>query len=232
MEKVVLLDSTMEKPQTLRERIVSFVKAAVISGKLKPGERVPEQDIAETLGISRTPIREAFRQLETEGFISITPRKGAVVAPITDKEVREFYAIKSLLEGYAARIACGKLKKSDIQKLEKQVKDMTRFAGKSDVAMFLKTVNDFHDTVVEVCANEKLFSMVHGLVQQFERFRVMALKAPGRMKNSLDQHEEILDAFKKRDEGLAEKLIRANSEQSIDYLIKELAKEKEINGTD
>src|SRR4030067_452524 len=117
MEKAGVLDYPVEKPLTLRERIVDFIKDSVVSGRLKPGERVPEQEIAENLGISRTPIREAFRQLESEGFISVTPRKGAVVSPITDKDVNEFYAIKSLLEGFAAKTACPKLAQRDIKRL-------------------------------------------------------------------------------------------------------------------
>src|SRR3989338_1581452 len=118
MQKVRRLDYHVEKPLTLRERIVDFVKDAVLKGRLRPGERVPEQEIAQSLGISRTPIREAFRQLESEGFISVAPRKGAVVSPITDKDVKEFYEIKSLLEGFAARTACPKLTDKDIRRLE------------------------------------------------------------------------------------------------------------------
>src|SRR3989338_6829835 len=118
MDKVRILDYPVERPLTLRERIVDFIKDSIISGRLRPGERVPEQEIAQSLGISRTPIREAFRQLESEGFISVTPRKGAVVSPITDKDVNEFYAIKSLLEGFAAKTACPKLAQKDIKRLE------------------------------------------------------------------------------------------------------------------
>src|SRR4030067_1886998 len=117
MDKTRVLGYPVERPVTLRERIVDFIKDSVVSGRLKPGERVPEQEIAESFGISRTPIREAFRQLESEGFIPITPRKGAVVSPITDKDVSEFYEIKSLLEGKAATTACDKLTPRDIEKL-------------------------------------------------------------------------------------------------------------------
>src|SRR5574340_89251 len=128
MEKVRVLDYPVERPLTLRERIVDFIKDAIISGTLKPGERVPEQEIAENFGISRTPIREAFRQLESEGFITVTPRKGAVVSPITDRDVSEFYDIKSLLEGYAARTACAKLTSREIKRLETLNAQMERCA--------------------------------------------------------------------------------------------------------
>ncbi len=226
MEKVRLLDYPVEKPLTLRERIVDFIKDAVVSGRLKPGERVPEQEIAENLGISRTPIREAFRQLESEGFISVTPRKGAVVSPITDKDVTEFYAIKSLLEGFAASIACAKLTIKDIKKLESLNSQMDRCAEKDDVKGFFRLDNQFHDTFLKACGNEKLCVLVHNLVQQFERFRITALSVPGRMKDSVRQHREIIEAFRESNSGLVETLVRANAEKSGNMLVEELLKEK------
>lgn len=232
MEKVRLLDYPVDKPLTLRERIVDFIKDSVVSGRLKPGERVPEQEIAENLGISRTPIREAFRQLESEGFISVTPRKGAVVSPITDKDVREFYAIKSLLEGFAARTACEKLASKDIKKLEGFNAQMDKCAKKNDVKGFFRFDNQFHETFLKACGNDKLCALVHSLVQQFERFRITALSVPGRMKGSVRQHKDIIEAFRQRDSALVESLVRANAEKSGNILVEELLKEKPKHDTD
>lgn len=226
MEKIRVLDYPVERQLTLRERIVDFIKDAVVSGRLKPGERVPEQEIAESFGISRTPIREAFRQLESEGFISVTPRKGAVVSPITDQDVREFYAIKSLLEGFAAKTACVKLTQKDIKKLESLNSQMERCAEKVDVKGFFKLDNQFHDTFLRSCGNEKLCALVHQLVQQFERFRITALSLPGRMADSVRQHNEIIEAFKNSDMNLVESLVRANAERGRDVLVEEITKEK------
>jgi len=226
MEKVRLLDYPVEKPLTLRERIVDFIKDSVVSGRLKPGERVPEQEIAENLGISRTPIREAFRQLESEGFISVTPRKGAVVSPITDKDVSEFYAIKSLLEGFAARTACPKLAQKDIKKLESLNAQMARCAEKNDVKGFFKLDNQFHDIFLKACGNEKLCAMVYQLVQQFERFRVTALSVPGRMNDSVRQHRDIIEAFRDSNVALVESLVMANAEKSGHMLVEELLKDR------
>ena len=225
MDKEGLLDNPIEKPLTLREKIVEFIKDAVVSGRLKPGERVPEQEIAETLGISRTPIREAFRQLESEGFITITPRKGAVVSPITDKDVSEFYAIKSLLEGYAARLACPKFSSKDIVRLEGINKKMQRCAEKGDVKGFFKLDNEFHDIFLKACGNSRLYTLVHQIVAQFERFRVTALSIEGRMAVSIKQHEEIIKAFKDGDTGLVEKLVKDNAEMSEQFLVKNISKE-------
>ena len=131
-----ILDYPVERHLTLRERIVEFVKDAIIKGRLKPGERVPESELAEMFGISRTPIREAFRQLESEGFITFTPRKGAIVSPITDKDVIEFYAIKGLLEGYAAKMACCKISDKEIRRMEDLNSQMTKCSERNDVKNF------------------------------------------------------------------------------------------------
>jgi len=226
MEKTRVLDYPVEKPLTLRERIVEFIKDAVISGRLKPGERVPEQEIAENFGISRTPIREAFRQLESEGFISLIPRKGAVVSPITDKDVREFYAIKSLLEGHAARTACEALSGRDMRRLENLNEAMEKCAERDDVKGFFRLDNAFHDTFLQACGNDKLCALVHSLVQQFERFRVTALSLPGRMKESVNQHREIIEAFRKSDAELVERLVRANAEKGRDVLVDEILRDR------
>ncbi|MBI5561897.1 MAG: GntR family transcriptional regulator [Deltaproteobacteria bacterium] len=232
MDKARILEYPAEKPLTLRERIVDFIKDSVINGRLKPGERVPEQEIAENFGISRTPIREAFRQLESEGFITVTPRKGAVVSPITDKDVSEFYEIKSLLEGYAARTACPKLAPKDLKRLEGLNVQMERAAERHDVKAFFNLDAQFHDTFLEACGNEKLRNLIYHLVQQFERFRITALALPGRMKNSAAQHAEIIEAFRKGDVGVVERLVRANAERGRDVLVEEIHKDKVRYGAD
>lgn len=225
MDKVQKLDYPIERHLTLRERIVEFIKDAVISGSLKPGERVPESEIAERFGISRTPIREAFRQLESEGFLIMTPRKGAVVSPITDKDVREFYAIKSLLEGYAAEKACVELTDKEIKKLQDLNAEMAKNEEKGHVKNFFKLDNQFHEVFIKACGNEKLCTMINQLVEQFERFRITALSLPGRMKNSVAQHKEIIEAIEDKNTELVSTLVRANAESNCDVLVRELLKE-------
>ncbi len=226
MVKTKGLNYPVERQLTLRERIVAFVKDSIINGRLKPGERVPEHEIAENFGISRTPIREAFRQLESEGFITVIPRKGAVVSPITAKDVSEFYAIKSLLEGYAAGLACTKFTEKELKKLTQINRQMQRCATKNDVQGFYRLDNQFHEVFLSSCGNDKLCVLAHQIAQQFERFRIMALSMPGRMKISIKQHEDIIKAFTERKADIVEKLVRANAEFSAEILVTELSRGK------
>ncbi len=105
---------------------------------------------------------------------------------------------------------------------------MSKFAENDDVKNFLRSDNQLHDIFFEVCGNEKLFSLVHTVVQQFERLRITALSIPGRMKNSVSQHKDIIDAFKKKKSNLVEKLVRTNIEEGADVLVDEIQKEKTL----
>ncbi len=126
----------IERHQTLREKILETIRDAILKGSLKPGERVSEPELAERFGISRTPIREAFRQLESEGYLEVIPRKGAVVASLSERDVEEFYAIKIILEGFAARMAAEKLSDKDIDRLEAINTKLQKLADEGDVKNF------------------------------------------------------------------------------------------------
>jgi len=202
----------IEKHLTLRERILETIRDAIISGALKPGEKVAEPELAERFGISRTPIREAFRQLESEGYLTVIPRKGAVVVSFSQRDVEEFYAIKSILEGYAARKACENLTDKEIVKLESINGKLRSLATEGDIRHFFKVHNDFHDLFIRAADNEKLYELISSLVGKFQRLRVASLSLPGRMQVSVEEHEKIIGAFRNRDADKAEKLVRKNAE--------------------
>jgi DNA-binding GntR family transcriptional regulator len=208
---------------TLRERIVSSIRSAIVNGQLKPGTRIAEPELAERFGISRTPIREAFRQLESEGFISVVPRKGAIVASFSAQDVSNFYDLKMILEGYAARLAAMALTETELAKMESLNRQMEAAAGKKDLRRVLDLHNEFHDVFLRACGNEKLHQIVQNMVMQFQRFRLV-LAMPGRVEGSIDMHVEIIEAFRRRDPSLAEKLVQKNALYGKQILLKELAK--------
>jgi len=209
----------MEKHQTLRERILETIRDAIIAGALKPGEKVAEPELAERFGISRTPIREAFRQLESEGYLTVIPRKGAVVVSFSQRDVEEFYAIKSILEGYAARKACEKLTPREVEKLQSINEKLRHLAQESDIKHFFKVHNDFHDLFIKAADNDKLNELITSLVGKFQRLRIASLSLPGRMKVSVLEHEKIIEAFRNRDGDLAENLVRKNAEYGGKVLV-------------
>ncbi len=206
------MKKNIEKHLTLRESILETIRDAIISGSLKPGEKVAEPELAERFGISRTPIREAFRQLESEGYLTVVPRKGAVVVTFSQRDVEEFYAIKSILEGYAARKACEKLTVREIDKLQSINDKLRVLADEGDVRHFFKVHDNFHELFVRAADNDKLTEMILNLVGRFQRLRIASLSLSGRMQFSVQEHQKIIDAFRNGDAGLAENLVRSNAE--------------------
>ncbi len=203
---------SIEKHLTLREKILETIRDAITSGTLKAGEKVAEPELAERFGISRTPIREAFRQLESEGYLTVIPRKGAVVVSFSSKEIEEFYAIKSILEGYAALQACKNLTEKEIDKLVAINEKLGQLAAAGDIKHFFKVHNDFHELFRKAADNEKLDEMINGLLSKFQRLRYESLSKPGRMKVSVQEHVKIIEAFRARNAELAEQLVRKNAE--------------------
>ena len=188
----------MEKHLTLREKILENIRDSIVSGSLKAGSRVSEPELAERYGISRTPVREAFRQLETEGYLTVIPRRGAVVSQFTPKDVEEFYAIKSIMEGYAAHRACENFTEKDLDRLQGINDKLAELARAGDIKNFFKVHNSFHELFIKAADNEKLRELIGGLVTKFQRLRFTSLSLPGRMEVSVQEHEKIIDAFRKK----------------------------------
>ncbi|MDF1535426.1 MAG: GntR family transcriptional regulator [bacterium] len=212
----------LKKHRTLREQIVASLRDSIVKGELRSGQKLTEPELADKLGISRTPIREAFRQLESEGFLTVIPRRGAVVSSITRKEVQDFYEIKSLLEGYAARIAADRITKKDIDKLKKLNEQLEALVPGNDVEAFFRKNNEFHNTFIALCGNEKLLEIRGTLVQRFLRFRLQALSVPGRFMDSVRQHRVIIRALAKKDGRLAEAVVLEHSLLSGEELAEQL----------
>jgi DNA-binding GntR family transcriptional regulator len=213
----------IERHQTLREKILENIREAILKGQLKPGEKVAEPELAERFGISRTPIREAFRQLESEGYLTVIPRKGAVVTSLSERAVEEFYAIKSILEGYAARMAADNLTDKDIEKLEAINERLAQLATEGDVKTFFKVHNEFHELFIKAAENEKLQELITKMMLKFNRLRLASLSLPGRMEISVQEHKKIIEAFKSKNGEMADNLVRKTASIGGQVLIQSMA---------
>lgn len=213
----------IEHHQTLREKILETIREAILRGNLKPGEKVAEPELAERFGISRTPIREAFRQLESEGYLTVIPRKGAVVAALSERDVQEFYAIKSILEGYAAELAAKNLSSKELEKLEAINDKLKKLAEAGDVKSFYRVHNEFHETFLKAADNSKLYELIQQLGMKFSRLRMASLSVNGRMLISVAEHDKLLDAFRRHDGKSAENLVKKTAEIGGRVLLESLA---------
>ncbi|MCK4501843.1 MAG: GntR family transcriptional regulator [Desulfuromonadales bacterium] len=213
----------IERHQTLREKILESIREAILKGDLKPGEKVAEPELAERFGISRTPIREAFRQLESEGYLTVIPRKGAVVAALSERDVQEYYAIKSILEGYAAELAAKNMTDKELNKLVAINEKLKQLATAGDVKVFYKTHHEFHETFLKAADNSKLYELIMQLGMKFRRLRMASLSVAGRMEISVSEHDKLLEAFRNRDGKTAEHLVKKTAAIGGNILLESMA---------
>lgn len=165
------LDLDQYKP--LGEVVFDYLRNVIMSGDLKPGERLMENTIAEQLGVSRTPVREAIRKLEKEKFITMIPRKGAYVSRLTPKDILDVLEIRRVLEGFASKSACERMSISEKKELRKCYEKFARFQEKSNLPGMIDKDREFHDLIFKASKNDKLVDLVKELHEQFHRFRLI-----------------------------------------------------------
>lgn len=203
----------------LRELVFETLREAIISGKLKPGQRLMEVQVAEALGVSRTPVREAIRMLELEGFVVMMPRKGAYVADISIKDITSVFEIRRALEGLAAELAAERASPEHLEKLERLLVELADCVEREDVARFVELDTKFHETVYEASRNERLAPILSLLREQIQRFRTRTLSNPGRMRVAHDEHRALVEALADRDAERARQLASEHIESAENLLM-------------
>jgi len=218
-----LLPVNLDSYKPLRELVLDAIREAIINGTLKPRERLMEIQLADELGVSRTPIREALRKLELEGFIVMVPRKGAYVADISFKDIADIYEIRAALEGLAAGLAAERITDEELEEMERHLVEKADAISHQDMARLVEVDTKFHEAIYRSSRNERLLPIMNNLREQIQRFRATSLAYPGRMKRSLEEHRAIVEAIQARDAALARQLAHEhieNAEQSMIESIK------------
>jgi DNA-binding GntR family transcriptional regulator len=196
----------------LRNQVLDELRQSIISARLAPGTRLVERELIGMLGVSRTVIREALRQLESEGLITIIPNKGPVVRELTVAESKDLYSIRAVLEGLAARLFAEKADQEQILKLEIALDATFEAYQGNEPDRVLDSKNKFYDVLFEGAHSETLSSMIGGLHGRISRWRALGHRHPQRSttrwKESIVGLRATLDAIKQRDADLAEKLMR------------------------
>jgi DNA-binding GntR family transcriptional regulator len=211
-----LINFDVKQIRNLRDRISDSIRDSIIEGKLQPGERLTEPEVALQLGVSRTPLREAFLQLEAEGFLTVNPRKGAVVSALSLKDAEETYEIKSSLEALAARLAVKFIDISDLTFLQGLNNSMRRIANSEDknYKEFLELNAEFHQKINDNCGNEKLTKSILVLRNQTLRYNYIYLSLISHLDESVLEHDEIISALENKDESRIEILIKNHGENA------------------
>ncbi len=183
----------------LRDVVFNTLRQAILRGELEPGERLPEIQLADKLGVSRTPIREAIRKLELEGLVIMIPRKGAVVAEITEKSLRDVLEVRRALEELSVKLACEKIQEEEIEELKVAAKEFEDALKTGDVTAYAEADVKFHDIIYHTTDNERLIQLLNNLSEQMYRYRVEYLKREDSHETLLAEHQYIIEMLKKRD---------------------------------
>lgn len=179
----------------LRDVVFNTLRQAILRGELKPGTRLMEIQLANKLGVSRTPIREAIRKLELEGLVLMTPRKGAEVAEITEKNMLDVLEVRKALEELAAKLACDRISEAQIEEMRRIQKMFAESLGKADVTEIAEIDEKFHDVIFAATDNQRLISLLNNLREQMYRFRIEYLKMPECYPQLIREHEQLIEAI-------------------------------------
>lgn len=190
---------TMDRDKPVHQEIADLLSRLIFENKLKPGDRLVEKTLADHLGVSRTPVREALRQLDSEGLVVSTPRKGAIVSEISREVALEMYDIRELLEGFAARLACNNLPLKKINYLQELVHDMDQCIQKGETQKLYELNKLWNETIMEYSESVTLQKYMKTIYDHLGRLRPITMKNKASREEILSEYLQILEALKSGD---------------------------------
>lgn len=219
---------SLDNYKPLRDVVFENIRTAIMEGTLRPGERLMEIQLAEQLGVSRTPVREAIRKLELEGLVIMLPRKGAYVASISKKDLVDILELRVGLEGMAAYYAAERISEDEIKELENISKVLEDYIKKNDLENMLKEDENFHNFIFEATGNARLKSTMLSIWEPVYRFRLKYMSDYSLAVNIIEEHNKIMEALKKGEADLAEKLAKEHIEKSEQFMVEELMQDETV----
>ena len=211
--------------KSIVDHTVRYLENMIITGKIGPAQRIKEQEISSQLGISRPPIREAFKILEAEGLIKKEPRRGVFVSEINGKDIWEIYTLKIALYCLAVTLAIDKMSNKGIEKLEGIVRQMEMISNNEvdpDIMKYEELNNQFHETTAHISDHIRLKKIIQSLNNQIKRVSYRSFSRKNHLKSSGRYHRQILEAIKKKDKAMAEQLTR-------EHIVKGLEVHRELD---
>lgn len=213
-------------PVPVRDKAYEALKEAIIRGRLRAGQRLVEAQLAETLNISRTPLREAILKLQSEGFVQRLSSGGAQVTPLSADEIRHLYAIREVLEGLAARDAAERITDEQLERLDQLTRELEAIEASTDLERVARVGEQFHRIVLEASGNRQLAEHLRQLRGQIQRYRYLTIQVVGRGRAAAGEHAALLEVLRKRDSAEAEKVARWHIRQAWQSMISRL---REVN---
>ena len=217
---------TMSEYLPLRDVVFNTLRHAILKGELEPGERLMEIALAQKLGVSRTPIREAIRKLELEGLVVMVPRKGAEVADITEKDLRDVLEVRTALEELSIELAMKNMNDDDCKQLTEANKLFAKDSEGDDLIKIAEADVAFHELIYMATGNKRLIQMINNLREQMYRYRLEYIKDKSTHARLVDEHNRIIDAMVKNDVAAAKAAIKLHVETQEENILKSIKVKK------
>ena len=215
----------MDEYLPLRDVVFNTLRQAILKGEIKPGERLMEIALAQKLGVSRTPIREAMRKLELEGLVVMIPRRGAQVANITEKDLNDVLEVRIALENMATEKACTRMTEEEMGKLWLAAKEFERMISDGNLVRLAEADVAFHEIIYRASDNKRLNQVLNNLREQMYRYRVEYLKEEETRNLLVKEHEELTRAIRARDVAKAQEISFQHLENQRKAIIKSIRAE-------
>ena len=219
----------LDSYQPLREVVCETLRDAIRKGILKPGERLMEIQLAEELGVSRTPVREAIRKLELEGYVIMMPRRGTYVANLSIRDVNEVFEIRTSLDSLASGLAAERITDEELERLQRLLVLIGEYIETNNMEKIVETDTEFHDLLYQASRNTRLVGIIFNLREQLTRFRTTSMGFPGRLAATLEEHRRIVEAIAQGDVKEAQAAAEYHMEKSEQTLLASMEALKEKN---
>ena len=212
----------------LRDVIFDTLREAIIVGELKPGERLMEVQLAQKMGVSRTPVREAIRKLELEGLVEMLPRKGAHIADLSVKDIMDVLEVRATLDGLASSLSALRISDEDIKELKHVQGQFVNYVEKENLQGSIKKDVEFHDIIYRSSRNDKLIQISNNLREQIQRFRVIYIKDYSSTRDLIKEHNEIIEAITTRDADAAMRSAQTHIKKQEEAITRSVKKNRII----
>ena len=209
----------LDSYQPVREVVCETLRDAIRKGVLKPGERLMEIQLADELGVSRTPVREAIRKLELEGYVIMMPRRGTYVANLSIRDVNEVFEIRTSLDSLASGLAAERITDEELEHLQRLLVAIGGYIEQGDMDKIVETDTEFHDLLYTASRNTRLTGIIFNLREQLTRFRTASMSYPGRLRATLEEHRRIVEAIAQGDVKEAQAASEYHMEKSEQTLL-------------
>jgi len=209
----------ISKRKSLREEVYESLKRSILHGKLKAGQRLIEEQLAHQIGISRTPVREAFHKLEKDDLVTRLPKGGFAVRQFTKGDVEEIFGIRSALESYASYLATHHMTAERVSTLEKKLDELEKALEHEDANKVVQLNTEFHNLLYKSCKSKKLMDMINNYSDYFYRYRAGYPNTED-LKYTVHDHRSMLEAMKKKNPRLVERLVRSHLEKTKELVLK------------